>query len=102
MKQNIKYIATAVEWFDSANGNSYHSVKVLRLKDNKLIKSNPVCYGYDDAYRQTALELMFENKWLPSKYTKKDSHMFERENKYPIYWSMTRNSRKRDMIQNVA
>ena len=95
MKQ---YTANAVRWFDKVNGNTYHSVSIIRHKDGKLL-SVPFTYGYDDHYRQSTLERMAEAKWLPVKYRDKNMYLFERENDYPILWNVS-DGLKRDCIKN--
>ena len=93
-----KYSANAVRWFDSANGNTYHSVSITRHRDGKVI-CVPFQYGYDEHYRQSTLELMAEMKWLPVKYRDKNMYLYERENDYPIVWSVY-DGLKRDCINN--
>ena len=104
MGRKIKYTCRAYRWFDKVNGNTYHSVRVTRLRDNKTIVAS--CqYGYGDHYRQTALELMAVNKWLPPKYRERHengmskSYLYERENNYPIEWMVT-DGLKRDCVAN--
>ena len=47
----IKYICKAVKWFDKVNGNTYHSVKIIRCEDGKQIVNKPsYVYGYEDHY----------------------------------------------------
>jgi hypothetical protein len=107
MENKIKFIANAVRWFDRVNGNTYHSVNITRVKDGKVIYC-PMTYGYGECYRQTALELMHQYNWLPTRYIN-DSRdlpegyaplfMYERENNYPIYWNVT-DGLKRDCVKN--
>jgi len=97
--REIKFICHAVKWFDKVNGNTYHSVRIADIKSDKVLKSRPVCYGYGDCYRQTAIQLMAKNKWIDEKYLK-TTHLFERENNYPIYWDV-KDGLKRDMKSNV-
>lgn len=103
-ERKIKFIASAVKWFDRINGNTYHSVRITRTKDSEEL----VCsfqYGYGDHYRQTALLAMSEAKWLPVKYRGRHknglslSYAYERENNYPIVWSV-RDGLKRECIAN--
>jgi len=103
--RKIKFVVTAKRWFDKVNGNTYHSVRCVRNKDNALIVG-PFQYGYGDQYKQTALELMASAKWLPVKYRGKDPlnkwplcYMYERENNYPIYWDVS-DGLKRDCVRN--
>ncbi len=101
MERKIKYIVNAVKWFDRVNGNTYHSVRVTRVRDGKtIVPAVPYQYGYGEHYRQTALELMAQSKWLPVKYRgKHDRYAYERENNYPIDWEV-RDGLKREMIAN--
>lgn len=107
MEREIKFSVNAVRWFDKINGNTYHSVRVENVKTGETLKSYPVCYGYGDAYRQTALVLMAENNWLPEKYLNKGAknstlyHLYERENNYPIIWHVY-DGLKREMKRNVS
>lgn len=50
-------------WFDSINGNTYHSVSVE--VDGEVIGVEPFAYGYDDQYQQTALEILIDKGILP-------------------------------------
>jgi hypothetical protein len=103
MKNKIKYIGVAVRWFDKVNGNTYHSVRITRCADGKVL-SCPFTYGYGDSYRQTALEAMNKAGWLPCKYMLEATdrtplNHFERENNYPIDWNVSEGL-KRDCIAN--
>lgn len=100
MERKIEFIAHAVKWFDKVNGNTYHSVRIERVKDGAILKSLPINYGYGDHYRQTALDLMVEHSWIDQKYKGKN-HLYERGNNYPISWSVT-NGLKREMKENVS
>ena len=95
-KVKIDFVVDAALWFDRPNGNTYHACRVTRIADGETLHC-PLQYGYGEHYRQTALEAMAEAGWLPSKYDKQSSYLFERENNYPIHWSV-RNSLKRDAI----
>ncbi|MFA5340565.1 MAG: hypothetical protein WC332_02195 [Clostridia bacterium] len=99
----IKFVANAVRWFDKVNGNTYHSVNITRVKDGKKIYC-PMAYGYGEHYRQTALESMLKNSFIPLAYVKRSEyknivHLYERENNYPIMWNVT-DGLKRDCIKN--
>jgi len=102
--RKIKFIARGFRWFDKINGNTYHSVRVIRLRDNKVLVGQ-YQYGYGDSYQQTALDLMVEAKWIPPRYRVKhqsgitEAYMYERENNYPIEWHIT-DGLKRDCIAN--
>ncbi len=102
--RKIKFVCNAVRWFDKVNGNTYHSVRITRVKDGKVI-ADQFQYGYGDQYRHTALLLMVKEKWLPSKYRKHNSngstnyYLYERENNYPILWNVT-DGLKRECVRN--
>jgi hypothetical protein len=105
--RKIKFVANAVKWFDKVNGNTYHSVRIERVRDGKMIYCQ-FQYGYGDHYKYTALVEMIKNKWLPKIYVsntnnipadKKGYYLYERENNYPIVWNVTEGL-KRDCIAN--
>ena len=93
--RKIKFICEVAKWFDRVNGNTYHSVKITRIKDSAVIKQT-MTYGYERQYEQTALELMAKNKWLPVKY-REDYFRYCMDNNYPIEWIVTEGL-KRDML----
>ena len=97
--RKIKFSVYAIRWFDKINGNTYHSTKIIRTKDSKVIISNAMVYGYEDCYKQTALDVMLNAAWLPKAY-KNNLYMYERENNYPIAWRVV-DGLKLDMINNV-
>lgn len=66
-ERKIKFIARAARWFDRINGNTYHSVQITCVKDDKTICCPMQC-GYGDSYQQTALRAMAKAKFLPVKY----------------------------------
>lgn len=88
-----KFTCYAARWFDSVNGNTYHSVRVIRHEDEQVIVQE-FTYGYDDHYRQTALKIMLNAGWLPGKYNDKNLSFYERENNYPIDWVVSDGSKK--------
>ncbi len=92
-----KFTATAIKWWDKVNGNTYHSVRISRHRDGKLLYC-PFQYGYGDHYRQTALEAMAKAGWIPKKWAKQ-TFRYERDNNYPVLWQC-HNSLKRDCVAN--
>jgi len=60
---------SARRWFDKPNGNTYHSVDVFA--DGKPIGREPFEYGYEEAYLQTAHDLLVKKGLYPYKKTKK-------------------------------
>ena len=97
MDNKILFICNAVKWFDRVNGNTYHSVCITRCNDGKVIKGE-FQYGYGEHYRQTALEVMNKNGWIPNKY-KGNLYLYERENNYPIVWNVSEGL-KRECVAN--
>ena len=103
-KRKILFVCHAVKWFDKVNGNTYHSVRITRCRDGKVI-CGAYQYGYGDQYRQTALEEMHKNNWIPQHYGERlkngsdTLHMYERENNYPIEWIVS-DGLKKDCINN--
>ena len=99
MKRKIKFGVNACRWFDKVNGNTYHSVRITRYRDGATIVG-AFRYGYGYHYRQTALSIMAENKWLPVKYRDRDAQFrYEVDNNYPIIWHVS-DGLKRDCIAN--
>jgi len=97
--RKIKFTVIAKRWFDKVNGNTYHSVRCIRHKDGAVV-AGPFQYGYDEHYRQTALDVMAKAKWLPVKYRSQgDQFRYERENNYPILWEVS-DGLKRDCVTN--
>ena len=106
MNRVIKFTVIAKKWFDKVNGNTYHSVRCVRHKDNAVCVGS-FRYGYGDHYRQTALSVMLKAEWLPIEYVdgygyskdKKDVFRYEIDNNYPILWTVS-DGLKRDCIAN--
>lgn len=95
----IKFTVVARKWFDKVNGNTYHSVRCVRCSDGAVVVG-PFQYGYGEHYKQTALEVMADAKWLPFKYRGRDEQFhYERENNYPILWTVSEGL-KRDCVTN--
>jgi hypothetical protein len=55
---------SAKRWFDKSAGNTYHSVAVSISGINESLIEDfiPFTYGYDDAYRQTASDVILRLK----------------------------------------
>ena len=94
----IKFVVIAVKWFDKANGNTYHSIRAFRCSDGAVITA-PLQYGYGRQYEQTALNAMNRAGWLPEEYKDDGLYRYERDNNYPILWSVT-DGLKRDCVEN--
>ena len=96
--REIKFVATAIKWFDKVNGNTYHSVRVVRCKDGKTAYG-AFGYGYGEQYKQSAYGAMEEAGFLPKEYSGDNAYKYERENNYPIEWVVSYGL-KRDCIAN--
>ena len=96
MKREIKFICHGQIWRDKVNGNTYHSVRITRTSDGKTLAC-PFQYGYGDHYRQTALHKLVEKNWINCSI--EDSYRYERNNNYPIYWSLSEGTKK-ECIRN--
>ena len=114
----IKFTVIVKKWFDKVNGNTYHSVRCVRCSDMAIVVGQ-FQYGYGEHYKQTALYAMAEAGWLsrpmmqkpnpkrpqvfqtiPTKiYSAENAWEYERENNYPILWTVSEGL-KRDCIAN--
>lgn len=99
--KDYKFVCNAVKWFDKMNGNTYHSVRVIRVKDKAVI-ARAFTYGYGDGYRQTALQRMLDACWLPGKYNHKTAYLYERENNYPILWNVSNGTKKECKLNGIV
>ena len=89
----IKFVCDAVLWFDKVNGNTYHSCRITRTGDGKVICA-PFQYGYGSAYKESALVEMIKAKWIPKKYNTRNMYLYDRENKYPVLWNSSTGTKK--------
>jgi len=87
-----KYLIEGFEWFDKANGNSYHSVNITNINTNKLIVSTGLNYGYGDQYEQTAYKELINLSLV------KEKDRFNHElNRKRFIYRKTENCLKRDL-----
>lgn len=111
MNRVIKFTVIAKLWRDKVNGNTYHSVRCVRCKDNAIVVGY-FRYGYGESYKQTALAAMYNAGWfkyyrqdkstpvgVPYRYTLASIYLVEREHNYPILWTVSEGL-KRDCIAN--
>jgi len=111
MNRVIKFTVIARKWFDKVNGNTYHSVRCVRCKDNTVVVG-AFQYGYGESYKQTALYAMYDAGWFknyrqekttkdgtPYRYTHASIALLAREHNYPILWTVSAGL-KRDCIAN--
>jgi len=97
--RSVKFIARVCRWFDRQNGNTYHSVRITRVRDSRVLLC-PMTYGYEAHYRQTALEAMAAAKWIPPKFRSDlDCMSYERLSNYPIHWEV-HDGTKRECLEN--
>lgn len=87
----IKYIIQGLRWFDKINGNTYHTV-IITNKDNKQIWKSPITYGYNDQYRQTAIDHLIKE----GLFKEKDRFNHELIRKI-FYFTVTDVNRKKDL-----
>lgn len=119
MNRIIKFTVIAKKWFDRVNGNTYHSVRCIRCRDNAVVVGT-FQYGCGESYKQTALYLMAKVGWLIKSYSyteytnrkaenkkpftikvyiPENAWEYERENNYPILWTVSKGLKK-DCIAN--
>lgn len=102
----IKFIVICRIWYDGLN--CYHSVKISSVKTGKLIydsfEKKHMGYGFDPHMvygsdpRNTALEWLAKNKYLPVKYhIENEWWSYEMDNDYPIYRLTIEVSRKKNL-----
>lgn len=94
MGAKILFVVIAKRWRDKMNGNTYHSVRIVRTSDGAVITS-PYQYGYGDHYRQTALTRLKQAEWISAE----NIFAYERENDYPILWVVS-DGLKRECVAN--
>jgi antirestriction protein len=63
LKKGDNVVVIGKRWFDRANGNTYHTAMVL-VNGQSLGKSS-MTYGYEEAYLQTAKEILLQYYNLP-------------------------------------
>ncbi|MCP4648764.1 MAG: hypothetical protein GY853_01610 [PVC group bacterium] len=93
-KRELKFFVTGCRWFDKINGNTYHSARIVRASDSKVLYC-PFEYGYGEQYKETALLAMVKSGWIPEK----DYRQYEMNNNYPILWNV-KDGLKRDCLEN--
>lgn len=79
-------------WRQKSTGNTYHSVQVFL--NGELLAETRMQYGYDDAYMQTAMELIREHTDLDPTYP---LTIWTRENNIDLRYSVIDVSRQRDL-----
>ena len=93
----IKYIIEARKYFDRVNGNTYHAVRITDTKTKTTIaKSTPLVYGYGDAYRQTAYNLL-----LKAGLVKEDDRHNHDLNRERFYYTVSDNHPQRELKELV-
>lgn len=90
---------SAKEWFDKANGNSYHSVQITTNfgKPDEQTFYAPFQYGYGEAYMQTATKVLQQHKLIPN-----NGHLvlwrYCEANNIILRNNITRGCKKRDVV----
>lgn len=56
----LQFIVEGRRWRD-INGNTYHSVVVTDADTGKVIGEEPFQYGYEEAYKQTAMDILVKS-----------------------------------------
>ena len=98
METKKLFTCIACRWFDKTAGNTYHSVNIVRHSNGSAVAVK-MTYGYGCQYKLTALKAMLQTGFLPEKYNKNNAYLYERENDYPIIWTVS-DGLKRDMVAN--
>lgn len=88
----IKYIIEVNKWFDKVNGNTYHSVDITQVKNNKLIVSSGLTYGYDEQYKTTSYDELIKLRLVKEK----DRHNHDL-NRKRFKFVVNENALKRDL-----
>ena len=55
-----RYLIEGWKWFDSPNGNTYHSVRVSDLSNDKVVVKKIFVYGYGNQWEQTGYDLLIK------------------------------------------
>jgi len=92
-----KYTAVVKKWFDKVNGNTYHSVRIIRHSDEAVCVA-PFQYGYGSQYEQSTFEAMESAGWIESP---KDTPpiCYNRDNGYPVIFTVS-DGLKRACVSN--
>ena len=91
-----KYVINGYKWFEKTNGNTYHTVTIDSVKDNKRVfESKHMCYGYGEQWKQTAYDELVKLKLVK----KEDRHNYDL-NRKRFMWYEHEVSRKKDLFDN--
>lgn len=60
MDNKKTFVVIGGKWFDSANGNTYNSAKIIETDGEKNVYYTRFCYGYGSAYLQEAEQFIKE------------------------------------------
>lgn len=85
--------ARARLWFDSINGNTYHSVRLCVAGETVDL---PMQYGYGDQWMDTACQWLEENEVIPA--PSNYSNGMRKCQKFPISWGDAPYGLKRDLF----
>jgi len=85
----VEFIIIARKWFNS--GNTYHNVEIYD-NDKNLISESGLTYGYGEAWKQTAYNI------LKKKGLVKEKDRFNHDlNRKRFFYSCSKVTRKRDL-----
>ena len=96
---NKTVVVSARRWFDKANGNTYHSVKVYydgNIVNKDLGDATEIHYGYGSAWEQTVKDLLVrhgiyeDSTWMLRR-------MIEEENNDILIWDCVDVQKKKDL-----
>jgi len=73
---NKQCVIFGKRWFDKINGNTYHSVEIYI--DSQYFGGKDFEYGYDDHYKQTAMEVLSQYQGYERKEKEMPWNYFER------------------------
>lgn len=90
--EGVRYIIQGRRWFDKVNGNTYHSVSIVDTKTNDIVYDSGMVYGYDDAYRQTAINYLIKTGRMND-----DDRTNHKQNKQHLYFAVEDVARKKDL-----
>ncbi len=76
-----EYIIETGKWRDKRAGAVYHACRITRIKDRAILHVE----FSTGSERQSAIMAMSTKGWIDKRY-KDQTHLFERENSYPIMW----------------
>lgn len=95
----------ARRWFESTNGNTYHTVSVVvtdptRFGNATVLGPSPMTYGYGDHFLHTAGTLLVEAEVMPADFDPYDLHRNILQREHPtvtLTYDVADVSRRKDL-----